>query len=300
MGRCINCGAEVPAGSKFCMVCGLRQGMEAAPVPPTAPQNEPSSMPRQEYYAPPVAERYNPEYNQNGQYYQNYNQRPVQPQKPPIASVSDIYRRIASILRTRPVKLLGLSLLSSLLTMLAVWLCILPVISIPISLVLSVGAVSIYLSAYRGREVSSEQLFTGFKSFWRMAGGMAWMTLWIFLWSIIPIAGVVFGVIKMYSYRFTPYILLERPEISPMEALRVSMQMTKGYRGKMFVADILIMVLIIAVSLLSVLLGLIPVIGVIFVILMAIIFAAISLFMPLIIGLVGAAFYDEVERVSEK
>ena len=55
-----------------------------------------------------------------------------------------------------------------------------------------------------------------------MVGGMAWMSLWIFLWSLIPVVGIVFGVIRMYEYRFVPYILMTRDDVKPTDALRVS------------------------------------------------------------------------------
>ena len=37
----------------------------------------------------------------------------------------------------------------------------------------------------------------------RVLCGMGWMMLWIFLWSLIPIVGIVFGIIRTYEYRPT-------------------------------------------------------------------------------------------------
>ena len=72
-----------------------------------------------------------------------------------------------------------------------------------------------------------------------MLGGLAWMYLWIFLWSLIPVVGIVFGVIRAYEYRFTPYILMTRDDVKPTEAIKVSKAETMGYKGKMFGADML-------------------------------------------------------------
>ena len=76
--------------------------------------------------------------------------------------------------------------------------------------------------------------------FFRILGGMAWMQLWIFLWSLIPIVGIVFGIIRMYEYRFVPYILMTRDDVKPADAIKISKQETMGYKGKMFGADILL------------------------------------------------------------
>ena len=60
-----------------------------------------------------------------------------------------------------------------------------------------------------------------------------------FLWSLIPVVGIVFGVIRAYEYRFTPYILMTRDDVKPTEAIKVSKAETMGYKGKMFGADML-------------------------------------------------------------
>ena len=75
--------------------------------------------------------------------------------------------------------------------------------------------------------------------------------------------------------------------------------MTKGYRGKMFGADILIVVAVWIVMLVLYLLGLIPYLGILFVIIGFAATLLVVAFMPLLMGLISAAFYDEVERVSK-
>ena len=91
----------------------------------------------------------------------------------------------------------------------------------------------IYLNTYRtGLEPKTAYLFSAFRKerIWHVLGGMAWMYLWIFLWSLIPVAGIVFGVIRAYEYRFTPYILMTRDDVKPTEAIKVSKAETMGYK----------------------------------------------------------------------
>lgn len=281
---CENCGAEIQSGSKFCAKCGQRQHTAPA-VPESVKQNgsERTTGGNAGYY----------DNGRNDQYDQPFS---GEPEKPPAVSVMGMLKRAFDVIRKKPIRLWGLSLLSLLLMILASIFGVLPIISIPVILVLNVGTAAVYLDGYRGKEVNSDLLFLGFKRFWRMAGGMAWMSLWVFIWALIPFAGIVIAVIKTYSYRFVPYILLTDPEVSATEALRVSMKMTKGYRGRMFGADILIIGAVFIVFLLMGLLSMIPFVGILFRVLLIAACMVVAAFLPLFTGLVGAAFYDEMEK----
>lgn len=207
--------------------------------------------------------------------------------------ITQAYKTALSVLMKKPFVLWGLSLLSGLLCILAVLFCLpLPIVFIAINLTLSAGMSVIYLDGLRGKQVNSDQLFSGFKNFWHVAGGMAWMNLWVLIWSLIPFAGIVIGVVKAYSYRFTPYILMTRPEISATEALRVSMRETRGKKGAMFGADVITVLGFVAVVIILSLLAEIPVVGVLFGLLLAIAYIVFIAFGPLFLGLVEAFFYE--------
>ncbi|MGN1024223.1 MAG: DUF975 family protein [Lachnospiraceae bacterium] len=49
---------------------------------------------------------------------------------------------------------------------------------------------------------------------------------------------VVPGIQKAYSLRLVPYILAERPDTKPLDALRESGELTQGQRGKLFLLDV--------------------------------------------------------------
>ncbi|MBQ2288589.1 MAG: DUF975 family protein [Lachnospiraceae bacterium] len=58
-----------------------------------------------------------------------------------------------------------------------------------------------------------------------------YIVLWTFL-LIIP------GIIKNYAYRMVPFILSEYPQMPAKEALRLSNEMTRGHKMKMFILDL--------------------------------------------------------------
>ena len=214
--------------------------------------------------------------------------------------VSSIYKKTFSVLMKRPFKLWGLSLLSGLLLLL-VWIGFIsiPAASFCAALLLSASMSMIFLNSYRtGLEPQASYLFAAFKKdrILRVLGGMAWMQLWIFLWSLIPIVGFVFAIIRAYEYRFVPYILMTREDVKPTEAIKISKQETMGYKGKMFGADMLATgAWIVGIAVLS-LLGAIPYLGVLFKIVRFVFNLAYSLLAPLFFGILSAAFYVEIQN----
>ena len=217
-----------------------------------------------------------------------------------MVSIKTIYSRAFAVLRKKPFLLWGISLLAMLLSALSVPLLgVIPAASIAVSMLLQTAMTLIYLRGYRGEEIAVTQLFDTFKD-WktvkRVLCGMGWASLWIFLWSLIPIVGIVFGIIRMYEYRFVPYILMTRDDVKPTDAIKISKQETMGYKGKMFGADILLGAVYLGAFLVFTLLGEIPYLGVLFRILWVLIAIAYGLLAPLFSGIMQAAFYVEIQN----
>ena len=200
-----------------------------------------------------------------------------------------IFKRAIDILKKKPFMLWGVSLLNSIIV-LAVNITgsALPILTIPIVATLSAGMASLYLDGYNGKEVNSKQLFRGFsrECISRVPAGMLWHKLWSTIWAFVPVVGII----KSYSYAFTPYILLTQKDVSPLDALKLSMKQTYGYRGKMFLADLAMAGCLILTILIFALIMLIPIIGTL--VGFVGIVAAIILY-PLFSGLVRAGFYEE-------
>ncbi|NLH01524.1 MAG: zinc-ribbon domain-containing protein [Clostridiales bacterium] len=285
---CPKCGKNLDDSAKFCTLCGTALlNTETHRTDPHQGfwEGEASGG---EYYSSNNAAKPDMGYPPNlGTRYGKTSEHPT---------VGEVFSKSFEFLEDKPVKLWGISLLYLLLCALAAVLSILPIISIPLILVLSVGMTSVFLDGYRGKEISPEQLFIGFKNFPHFCGGMAWMALWVFIWALIPAAGIVFAVIKAYSYRFVPYILLASPEISASDALHESMKQTSGWRGKMFGTDIAITACIGAVLLIFWLLSYIPYMGIIFRVIFIMLAVTAGILAPLVFGVIGAVFYDEIMK----
>lgn len=210
--------------------------------------------------------------------------------------ISYVFRRALDILKSKPFMLWGVSLLCVVITFcVKLGAGLLPVISVPIVITLEAGMAALYLDGYNGKEVNSKQLFKGFtkECFPRVTAGMLWQYLWTIIWAFVP----VMNYIKIYQYAFTPYILLTRPDVSPLDALKISMKETEGYKARMFGAGLLMSLILLAVIFVFSIIMIIPVIG--WMVGFVGIVASIALF-PLFSGLVMAGFYEEAQRGNFK
>lgn len=62
--------------------------------------------------------------------------------------------------------------------------------------------------------------------------------LFICLWSLIPIAGIVMMIVKHYEYKMIPYLLAEDPELGKDEAFEMSKEMMHGQKWSAFGLDL--------------------------------------------------------------
>ncbi len=207
-----------------------------------------------------------------------------------------IFRSAIQILKRKPFMLWGVSLLCGVITLLVqIGAGALPILSVPIVLTLEAGMSALYIEGYKGIDINSKQLFKGFtkECFPRVTAGMLWQYLWIIIWSFVPIMNII----KSYQYAFTPYILLTRPDVSPLDALKLSMKETEGYKARMFGASILMALILFAIILVASLVMIIPVIG--WLVGFVAIVGSLILY-PLFSGLVMAGFYEEAQRGNFK
>lgn len=212
--------------------------------------------------------------------------------------ILNIYKKAAAVLLRKPILLWGLSLLSGILSSLASIACgIIPGLAIVISLLLSTSMTMVYLHGYRGEKVKSSQLFECFKDWGtikRVSCGLGWMILWLIVWCMVPIVGPIIAIVKAYGWRLTPYILVYEPNVPIMDAIKVSAHRTKGYKGKMLGADLLVYGILLVAFFLLGLLAAIPFIGGLFSMVIVILWIVVALFLNLFMGLVQAAFYEEI------
>ncbi len=211
--------------------------------------------------------------------------------------IKNMYLRVWRVLIQKPFRLWGISLLGLLLTSLGASLAAIPLLAIAIALLLRLGMARVYLRGYRGLENHAENLFDGFRDgIGRKLAGSAWAELFKFLWGLIPVVGFVFAAIRHYEYAFVPYILMERPEVAALDARKVSREETHGWKGLMFAADVCLAVMVLVAFLVLSALCIIPVIGILFRLVLIVYILACIAFLPLVYGLLHAAFYEEIHN----
>lgn len=99
---------------------------------------------------------------------------------------------------------------------------------------LSVGLYRFFEKS-RGVVTGFDELFVPLKKCVHVGLVMLWMGIKVFLWSLLL---VIPGIIKSYEYSMVPYLLAENPDLSSKRAFQISKEMTKGYKGKLFVLDL--------------------------------------------------------------
>ena len=80
-------------------------------------------------------------------------------------------------------------------------------------------------------DIVSNLFTSGFRNWGHIVLGQFLMGVFIFLWSLLL---VVPGIVKAYSYAMTPYILVDRPELSANEAISLSSKMMAGRKFDLF------------------------------------------------------------------
>jgi uncharacterized membrane protein len=105
--------------------------------------------------------------------------------------------------------------------------------SLFISGALQYGGSSFFLAFVKtpGQEQIASVL-DGFKHYGRSLGMYLWMMLWIVLWALLL---VIPGIIKAFAYSMSFYIIAENPAVKVTDALKISMKMTNGFKGDIFV-----------------------------------------------------------------
>ena len=95
------------------------------------------------------------------------------------------------------------------------------------------GFVVFFLNLIRGKEISWESIFDGYKNDeWKRVGGTyLLMYVYVVLWTLLLI---IPGIIKGLSYSMTPFIMKDDPAISGNAAIEQSMRMMDGHKMELF------------------------------------------------------------------
>lgn len=103
-------------------------------------------------------------------------------------------------------------------------------------LILHVGMVIFVLNTFHHREESSYyNILDGFSVTGRTIVLYLLMGIFVFLWSLLFI---IPGIIAFYRYRMSLFIMLEHPELSPVQCIEESKRLMNGYKSELFLLDL--------------------------------------------------------------
>ncbi len=101
--------------------------------------------------------------------------------------------------------------------------------------IVSAGFIIFLLNIIRNAGACIGNLLDGFGFFLRIIILNVLEAVFIFLWSLLLI---VPGIIATYRYSQAIYILIDHPELSPLDCIRESSRMMSGHKGELFVLDL--------------------------------------------------------------
>ncbi len=92
-----------------------------------------------------------------------------------------------------------------------------------------------FLSLVRHEGLEFGHLFDGFKDYGRILGTQLLAYVYTILWTLLLI---IPGIIKIYSYAMTHFILKDDPQLRYNGAIEKSMDMMNGNKMKLFLLDL--------------------------------------------------------------
>lgn len=106
------------------------------------------------------------------------------------------------------------------------------IIQLIVSAILEVASISVYIKMSRSPQPVSYSVFIeGLNNWWRSIRAFFLQFVWIVFWTFLFI---IPGVIKAISYSQMYYLLAEFENMSVRKAMRISMLITEGYKGDIF------------------------------------------------------------------
>ncbi len=101
--------------------------------------------------------------------------------------------------------------------------------------VLQLGYARFLLRQYDGKETNINDLFSRFDRFGQGFAQLFLRQLYVFLWTLLFI---IPGLIKIYSYAMTPFLMEDHPELSASQAIDCSRALMDGHKWELFWLDL--------------------------------------------------------------
>lgn len=103
------------------------------------------------------------------------------------------------------------------------------------SAVLGTGFTGYCLRVSRGEAAGIGNIFDVFGIFFKVIWLQIVTSFFVILWSLLL---VIPGIVAAYRYSMAVYVLLDNPELSVMECIRRSKEITMGHKGELFVLNL--------------------------------------------------------------
>ena len=101
---------------------------------------------------------------------------------------------------------------------------------------LAVGLSAFFVSVIRTGKAEFESFFSGItENIGTKFVSMLLVQIYTVLWTLLF---CIPGIVKSYSYAMTPYLLLDKPELSATEAITESRNMMNGHKMDLFLLDL--------------------------------------------------------------
>lgn len=105
-----------------------------------------------------------------------------------------------------------------------------------VSIIFGVAILSVHNTMLKeSRKIYFSDFTDGLNQWWQAFRGGLWFILWVWLWALLF---VIPGIVKSYSYSMMFFIMAEYPKIGVRKAMQISKEMTRGYKGDLFVLDL--------------------------------------------------------------
>ena len=108
------------------------------------------------------------------------------------------------------------------------------VISLLMMPMLTAGEYALGQDALNGVALTPRRLFP-LKQIWKLLGMFLLRALLVFLWTFVFI---VPGFVALYRYSMADYLMINHPEMGPVQALRRSRELMMGNKGRAFALDV--------------------------------------------------------------
>lgn len=91
-----------------------------------------------------------------------------------------------------------------------------------------------FVKSLNGEERQFKDIFCGFNKYGRLLGADILMTLYILLWSCVPVVGPFISFVKGFSYSQTLLVIRDNPELTANEAITKSREIMYGHKAQYF------------------------------------------------------------------